>query len=296
VERSGSVAEADIAKRRRRRLSTLILLAVPVAAAGIFFALPATTRDAYLISLQRHYRVWLASSGQPLPGTPDLERFPERLQAKGLALGNPIMMRIFKREFELELFMLKEGRYELFAVYPICKWSGRLGPKLVTGDRQAPEGFYSVDRTALNPNSRWHRSFNLGFPNAYDRALGRSGSFLMVHGGCGSIGCYAMTNAVIDEIWTIVTRAFDAGHKRFQVQVYPFRMTEENLRDYRNGPWAPFWADLKAGYDLFENDRLPPAVGVCGNRYAFVSGASTRDITGPVSAACPTDRSAAASK
>ncbi len=290
------MAEAEMAKRRRRSLSALILLAVPVVAAGIFFALPPPIRDGYMIALQRHYRVGLASSGQPMPGTPDLERLPERLQAKGVALGNPIMMRIFKREFELELFMLKDGRYELFAVYPICKWSGRLGPKLLTGDRQSPEGFYSVDRTALNPNSRWHRSFNLGFPNAYDRALGRSGSFLMVHGGCGSIGCYAMTNAVIDEMWTIVTRAFDAGQKRFQVQVYPFRMTEQNLRGYRNERWAPFWADLRAGYDLFEKDRLPPAVGVCGDRYAFVAGASTRDITGPVSTACPNPRSAAASR
>lgn len=290
------MADIDIMKQRRRRLSTLLLLAVPVVAAGILFALPAPFRDGYLISLQRHYRVWLASTGQPMPGTPDLERLPDRLQSQGLSLGSPIMMRIFKREFELELFMLKDGRYELFATYPICKWSGRLGPKLVTGDRQAPEGFYSVDRSALNPNSRWHRSFNLGFPNAYDRSQGRSGSFLMVHGGCGSIGCYAMTNAVIDEIWTIVTRAFDGGQKRFQVQVYPFRMTAQNVHSYRNEPWASFWADLKTGHDMFEIDRLPPAVGVCDNRYAFVSGASTRDITGPVTASCPGGRPTAAAR
>lgn len=290
------MADINIVKRRRRRFSTLVLLAVPVVAAGSVFALPAPIRDAYLISIQRHYRVWLASTGQPMPGTPDLDRLPERLQSQGLSLGTPIMMRIFKREFELELFMLKDGRYELFATYPICKWSGRLGPKLATGDRQAPEGFYSVDRTALNPNSRWHRSFNLGFPNAYDRSQGRSGSFLMVHGGCGSIGCYAMTDSVIDEIWTIVTRAFDGGQKRFQVQVYPFRMIEKNLHAYRNERWAPFWADLKTGNDMFENDRLPPAVGICDNRYAFVSGAATRDVTGPVTAVCQAGSRAAAAR
>jgi murein L,D-transpeptidase YafK len=267
-------------------MAGLILLAVPVFALVAILLLPAPLRDGYLISLQRHYRVWLASTGQAMPGTPDLGRLEERLKEKGMALGTPIFMRIFKREFELELWMLKDGRYELFANYPICKWSGRLGPKLQTGDRQAPEGFYSVDSSALNPNSRWHRSFNLGFPNAFDRALGRTGSFLMVHGGCGSIGCYAMTNPVIEEIWEIVTRALDGGQKRFQVQVFPFRMTEANLAAYSSERWSPFWADLKTGHDLFETERLPPAVGVCDKRYSFTSGRLTRDVTGPVGPQC----------
>ena len=88
-----------------------------------------------------------------------------------------------------------EGRpLRRFATYPICLWSGRLGPKLREGDRQAPEGFYTVSAEQLNPNSRWHRSFSLGFPNAFDQAHGRTGSFIMVHGGCPSIGCYAMTD------------------------------------------------------------------------------------------------------
>lgn len=268
----------------------LLFLAIPVVAVLAVALLPAPVRDGYMISMQRHYRVWLASSGQAMPGTPDLERFDERLKAKGMALGAPIFMRIFKREFELELWMLKNGRYELFATYPVCKWSGRLGPKLQTGDRQAPEGFYAVDKSALNPNSRWHRSFNLGFPNAFDQAHGRTGSFLMVHGGCGSIGCYAMTNPVIEEIWEIVTRALDGGQKRFQVQVFPFRMTASNLARYGSDRWSPFWTDLKIGYDHFEADRLPPAVGVCNKRYAFTPGRLTRDITGPVSAQCLSEK------
>ncbi len=288
------MADENTGRRRRRpRLAGLILLALLLIGAVSITLLPAPLRDGYAISLQRHYRVWLASTGQSMPGTPDLARFEDRLRDKGMALGTPILMRVFKREFELEVFMLKNGRYELFATYPICKWSGRLGPKLQTGDRQAPEGFYSVDKTALNPNSRWHRSFNLGFPNAYDRAHGRTGSFLMVHGGCGSIGCYAMTNPVIEEIWEIVTRALDGGQKRFQVQVYPFRMTEQNLAAYRGDRWSSFWSDLKTGNDLFEKDGLPPTVNVCDKRYAFVSGATTRDITGPVTSACTADKTAA---
>ena len=113
---------------------------------------------------------------QPLPGTPDLANLPGRLSAQGLALGAPVFIRIFKREFELELWMRRDGRFQRFAVYPICRWSGRLGPKLEEGDGQAPEGFYTVDAKALNPASRWHRSFNLGFPNAFDRAHARTGS------------------------------------------------------------------------------------------------------------------------
>ena len=282
-------------KRRRPGLAGTILLGLIAIAAVALAVMPAPIRDSYLISAQRHYRVWLASTGQPLPGTPDLTRLDQRLAEKGMALGTPILMRVFKREFELELFMLKDSRFELFATYPICKWSGRLGPKLKTGDHQAPEGFYSVDKAALNPNSRWHRSFNLGFPNAYDRAHGRTGSFLMVHGGCGSVGCYAMTDPVISEIWTIVTRALDGGQKRFQVQVFPFRMTEQNIAPYAGEPWDRFWSDLRTGYDHFEKDRLPPSVSVCDKRYAFTSGETTRDVTGPVTATCAVGNTTAAS-
>ncbi|MBY0224173.1 MAG: murein L,D-transpeptidase [Hyphomicrobium sp.] len=280
-------------KRRRTGLTGLIMLALFLVGAAAIALMPTPVRDDYMISLQRHYRVWLSSTGQSIPGTPDLTRLDERLREKGMALGTPILMRAFKREFELEMWMLKDGRYELFATYPICKWSGRLGPKLHTGDRQSPEGFYTVDKTALNPNSRWHRSFNLGFPNAYDRSHGRTGSFLMVHGGCGSIGCYAMTNPVIDEIWAIVTRALDGGQQRFQVQVYPFRMTDENLARYRGERWSQFWADLKTGYDHFEHDRLPPSVSACDKRYTFTSGAKTGDLNGPVIAQCAASKSAA---
>jgi murein L,D-transpeptidase YafK len=284
-------AEDQRDKGRRRRGSRLagifgVVTLAAVSAAFLILLVPAAERERYLISAKRHYHVWLASLGRPMPGTPDLERFDERLAEKGMALGTPIFMRIFKREFELEIWMLKSGRYELFSTYPICKWSGLLGPKLKTGDRQSPEGFYSVDRGALNPNSRWHRSFNLGFPNAFDRAHGRTGSFLMVHGGCGSIGCYAMTNDVIDEIWTIVTRALDGGQKRFQVQVFPFRMTAANLARFSSSPWDSYWDNLKIGHDLFETERVPPVVGVCGKTYAFSSGAKARDVTGPVSAQC----------
>ncbi len=172
----------------------------------------------------------ITRAGKPLPGTPDLARLDARLEAAGIAPGMPVYLRVFKLESELELWVEKDGRFELFATYPMCMWSGRLGPKLREGDRQAPEGFYTVSKDALNPNSRMHLSFNLGFPNVYDRGKGRTGSFLMVHGGCASIGCYAVTDAVVDEIWAFVTAALDQGQARIPVHAFPFRMTERNLR------------------------------------------------------------------
>ena len=225
-------------------------------------------------------------SGQPLPGTPDLARLDERLAARDIKLGVPVYIRIFKLEWQLELWVEKDGRFVRFATYPVCKWSGRLGPKLKEGDRQAPEGFYTVAAEQLNPNSRWHRSFNLGFPNVLDQAHGRYGSFLMVHGGCGSIGCYAMTDAVVDEIWRFVTAALEQGQTRVPVHVFPFRMTERNLAARRGQRWGSFWADLKRGYDLFEASHVPPVVSVCNGRYVFEAGTSAT-IGSAVEDRCP---------
>ena len=214
--------------------------------------------------LLRRYHL---ATGKPLPGTPDLGRLAQRLAAKGLKRGAPVFLRLFKREAELELWLLDGRTFRLFATYPICRFSGTLGPKLKTGDKQAPEGFYTITRGQLNPNSRWHRSFNTGYPNLLDRAHGRTGSYLMVHGGCSSIGCYAMTNPVITEVWDLITAAFDAGQRRIHLHAFPFRPTALNMYIHAANKWAPFWRDLKAGYDLFNATRLPPEIGVCKGRY-----------------------------
>jgi murein L,D-transpeptidase YafK len=224
-----------------------------------------------------------ARLGLAVPGTPDLTDLNGRLTAHSVTLGAPILIRIFKASFELELWMARDGRYHRFATYPICRWSGRLGPKLATGDRQAPEGFYTVAADQLNPNSRWHRSFNVGFPNAFDRAHGRTGDALMVHGGCSSAGCYAMTNAVIDEIWKLTTAALYGAasgkeatprQKRFQVQIYPFRMTDDALARHASSPHIGFWRQLKQGSDTFEKNWLPPTAAVCKGHYRFTPGST----------------------
>jgi murein L,D-transpeptidase YafK len=198
----------------------------------------------------------------------------------GFALGAPAHVRIYKRESLLEVWLGKPaGRFALFRSYPICKWSGTLGPKLAEGDRQAPEGFYRITLRQLNPASRPHRAFNLGFPNAFDRALGRTGSALMVHGGCSSVGCYAMTDPQIDEIYTIIDAALAAGQAEVDVAIFPFRLTETALQAEAHSPWLAFWQNLKQGADLFELTGTPPAVGTCDGAYRFGPEATSSGCT-----------------
>jgi murein L,D-transpeptidase YafK len=264
----------------RQALGLLIVVALSGAGYLLLTSDGRQLLDRATVNYTRWQNNWYYRDGLPLPSTPDLAKFDDRLKAQGLALGAPVFLRIFKLESELEIWMEKDGRYQLFATYPICLWSGRLGPKLREGDRQSPEGFYAVTKEELNPNSRWHRSFSLGFPNAFDRAQGRTGSFIMVHGGCQSVGCFAMTNDVVDEIWRLVTTALDQGQAAFNVQVFPFRMTEKNLAARRGDKWSGFWADLKKGYDAFERTHLPPMVSVCDGRYVIAE-AKPGDVPPP---------------
>ena len=193
------------------------------------------------------------------------------MRTGGFSPGSPVMIRIFKRESLLEVWMLKNARFELFGVYPICYWSGRLGPKEREGDRQAPEGFYSVGVSQLQLFGRHPRSLNIGFPNVFDRASNRTGSYILVHGGCTSIGCFAMTDPVMEQIYTVSAEALYAGQDRIQVQIYPFRMTEANLAAQAGHKWYGFWRNLKEGYDAFEATRLPPAVSVCRKTYVIAA-------------------------
>jgi murein L,D-transpeptidase YafK len=270
--------------------ATLLLLIVAALGAGAFYVLltPGGRQllDRIVINATRAEHRWRFRAGEALRGTPNLARLDERLEAAGVQRGTPVFIRIFKLDSELELWMQKDGRFVKFATYPVCYWSGRLGPKMREGDKQAPEGFYTVASAQLNPNSRWHLSFNLGFPNTFDQAHGRTGSFLMVHGGCSSIGCYAMTNAQVDEIWNLVKAALESGQARVPVHVFPFRMSGRNLALRKSYRAASFWADLKKGYDLFEQTRLPPVVSVCKGRYAFEPGRSDT-IGSAVEERCP---------
>ena len=191
------------------------------------------------------------------------------LAEKELTLGSPIFLRIFKEEKELEVWVKKGDTFSLFKTYPICYYSGKLGPKTKQGDLQSPEGFYFVTPQRLNPWSSFHLSMNMGYPNAYDRAKGYTGNYLMIHGDCVSIGCYAMTDEAIEEIYTLAHKALENGQGYFRVHSFPFRMTSTKMAAVAAKPWFEFWSNLKQGYDWFEEKKLPPNVTVAQGRYQF---------------------------
>ncbi|MGQ7794278.1 L,D-transpeptidase family protein [Faunimonas sp. B44] len=210
------------------------------------------------------------------------------IAANGMEERSPILIRIFKEENVLEVWKKQKatGHFALLKSYDICAWSGKLGPKIKEGDRQAPEGFYTITPAQMNPNSSYYLSFNLGFPNQFDQSHGRTGKFLMVHGACSSAGCYAMTDEQIAEIYAMARLAFDGGQRSFQVQAYPFRMTPENLAKHRGDPNMPFWKMLKEGHDHFEVTGQEPKVDVCSRRYVF-NAAPVAGVKFSPAAACP---------
>ena len=190
--------------------------------------------------------------------------------AKGTTKNAPVLIRAYKKEAELEVWKQgTDGRYVYVKTYPMCRWSGQLGPKQREGDRQVPEGFYTVTPGSMNPNSAYYLSFNVGYPNAYDRAWGRTGGSIMVHGICSSAGCFSMTDTQIEEIYAIMRESFAGGQHAVQMQSFPFRMTAENLARHRLDPNIGFWRELKKGADEFEVTKMQTPVGVCNRHYVF---------------------------
>lgn len=227
-----------------------------------------------------------AKANQPVP-----PKLIADMAAKDMDLQSPILVRLFKLEAELEIWKQdRSGRFALLKTYPICRWSGDLGPKVREGDRQAPEGFYAISPAQMNPQSAYYLSFNTGYPNAFDKALGRTGSQLMVHGDCSSRGCYAMTDEQIAEIYSLGRESFFGGQKSFQLQAYPFKMTAANMAKHRNNPNMPFWKMIKEGNDHFEVTKQEPKVDFCEKKYVFDAAKppnATRDLVFDASAKCP---------
>jgi murein L,D-transpeptidase YafK len=196
-----------------------------------------------------------------------------RLAKQDMKIGDPVYIRAFKSEMQMEVWLQDEqtGQYDLFRTYPICRASGKLGPKQKEGDLQAPEGFYEVTEKQLNPNSKFFLSFDLGYPNAYDRSLGRTGKALMVHGNCVSKGCFAMTDNHIGEIYLLVEESLKKNGGSVPVHIFPFEMTEEKMAMRLYSEWYPFWVNMKQGYDSFEVAKIPPDVRVEKKQYAFAT-------------------------
>ncbi len=222
---------------------------------------------------------------------PISDRTLAEIAAKNMDKESPILARIFKEEAELEIWKKnRDGEYALLKSFPICRWSGDLGPKKKERDRQAPEGFYTITPGQMNPNSNYYLAFNTGFPNTYDRAMGYTGSELMVHGDCSSRGCYAMTDEQIQEIYALARESFFGGQKSFQLQAYPFHMTAMNMAKHRNNSNFAFWKMLKEGYDHFDATHQEPKVAVCDKHYVFDAAApddSTKPLSFNAKGACP---------
>ena len=208
--------------------------------------------------------------------TPLLEA---ELAQKSLKLGAPVFLRIVKspeprsgklKDGYLEVYLQDDtGKYALFKSLPVCSASGLQGPKTKTGDYQSPEGFYFINAGRFNPKSSYHLSLNMGYPNAYDRAHGYTGNYLMIHGKCESIGCYAMTNKGINEIYTLANAAISNGQSVIRVHSFPFRMSAENIEATKHSPHHAFWKNLKQGWDWFETHQTPPDVHVVNKTDTF---------------------------
>jgi murein L,D-transpeptidase YafK len=219
------------------------------------------------------------TNGQSLPSSARSKKairenspnLKEALAAKNMQLGDPVFIRIFKESSELEVWIQpeKSEEFKLFKTYNICYFSGALGPKTKQGDRQSPEGFYFVNANRFNPWSSFHLSLNMGYPNTYDRLKGYTGDYLMIHGDCVSIGCYAITNEGIEEVYTVAYKAVENGQKFFRVHAFPFRMTSQVMAKYSDHKWIDFWKNLKTGFDWFQEKKMPPKVTVKNGLYIF---------------------------
>ncbi len=252
---------------------------------------PMTRRPLSLLVLFGAAALVLAGCETDSASTKSFQPIPDKtlalMKQKGMTRRDPILMRIYKEESQLEIWKRTEkGRYAHLKTYEICRWSGTLGPKKVEGDGQSPEGFYQVTPGQMNPKSAYYLSFNLGFPNTFDKSLGRTGAHLMVHGDCLSKGCYAMTDKQIAEVYSIAREALNAGQPSFQVQALPFRMTAENMARRRDDKNFEFWQNLKEGTDHFEVTHVEPKVNVCGKKYVFDAEAKNGGTFDP-NAACP---------
>lgn len=200
-----------------------------------------------------------------------IQKLTNELPMLGLSAGDAVFIRAFKTESQLELWMQPKGqkKFILFRTYPICFYSGDLGPKRHTGDKMTPEGFYSITQQRLNPYSRFHLSMNIGYPNAYDRYLGRTGSLLMIHGACDAVGCFAMSNPQIEEIYYLVKKAINNGQPRVQVHAFPFHLTAQQLNEHKTNKWYGFWLQLQTGYLAFNETQIPPIVTAIKGRYVI---------------------------
>jgi murein L,D-transpeptidase YafK len=181
-----------------------------------------------------------------------------------------LFFRAFKQEkiFEVWATPVNSTTYQLITTYQICAVSGTLGPKRVEGDYQVPEGFYYIDR--FNPQSNFHLSLGINYPNASDKILGQHGKLggdIFIHGGCVTVGCLPMTDDLIKELYVMAVEAKSYGQKQIPLHIFPAKLNEENMASLLQNfaldiKMHAFWSELKKGYDLFEKNKQLPAISI----------------------------------
>jgi murein L,D-transpeptidase YafK len=205
-----------------------------------------------------------------------------------------MFIRIFKRERTLELWVRADGNpsFELLKNYDICALAGELGPKRRQGDSQVPEGFYAVD--FFNPDSEYHLSLHVDYPNVRDRSLGGGnlGGDIYIHGGCNSDGCLAVTDDGIMELYWLAVEARAAGQELIPVHIFPARLEPDELqrlqRVFADEPeLGNFWATLRPGYEFFEENRRVPRIMVDRNGDYLLMGAAANASVPVASVAAP---------
>jgi murein L,D-transpeptidase YafK len=179
-----------------------------------------------------------------------------------------LYLRAFKHERELEVWAGARGQpLKKVKTYPFCAASGELGPKRRQGDLQVPEGFYTID--LFNPRSDYHLSIRVSYPNESDRILGQQplGGAIMVHGNCVSIGCIAIEDGPIEELYILTLDSRAKMGRNVPIHIFPRRLDAAGLAELRKLPHATeallaFWRGLEPGWRFFEETQRPPRVSV----------------------------------
>ena len=182
-----------------------------------------------------------------------------------------LLFRTFKKDKELEVWAASEkgGAMRHVTTYEVCRMSGNVGPKRAEGDMQVPEGFYTIQYYWSISN--YHLEMKVGYPNVSDQVLGsrQPGGAIMIHGSCASVGCIAMGDERVEELW-VMARAFHSTNRRVNVHIFPARDMKALLEDAAHDRHRAFWSNIKEGLDRFEATRRLPAISVdWRGRYAF---------------------------
>lgn len=180
----------------------------------------------------------------------------------------------YKKEKQLEIYVSNStGKYTYFKTYQVCSQSGELGPKFMYGDNQTPEGFYSVDR--FNPSSNFLLSLGLNYPNKADKIRSKAknlGGDIFIHGSCVSIGCLAMTDKQIQEIYLLAVLAKNYGQKNIPVVIAPFKFDKITSQKFKKEKeyskfkqYFTLWGSIEKGINQFNKNNMPPQISIDKN-------------------------------